>query len=412
MRMASQLHLKPDKEKPLLHRHPWIFSGAVAQADADCQDGGIVDVCAADGTVLARALYNSRSQIVGRVLTLADEPIDDAFFRRRLAAAVGLRASLGLRVADSAGAPTTAFRLVNAESDGLPGLIVDVYAGWLVVQVLTLGLAQRLPEIVAALCELVPAQGVFERSDADIRRKEGMEPQVGVLRGETPPDTVEVRENGLRFLVDVKRGQKTGFFLDQRENRRLAAQFMAGANSAGAAAPVEILNAFCYTGGFGVYAAAACPGARVLNLDASADALVMARRNFELNGLAGAGEYLDGDVFVELRKFRDRARQFDAIILDPPKFAQSQGQLDGACRGYKDLNILAIKLLRPGGLLFTFSCSGLMTPDLFQKVLAGAATDARRDVQILARLGPGPDHPVALAFPEGEYLKGLVLRCV
>lgn len=418
--MPPRLFLKKGKEKPLLSRHPWVFSGAVERRE-ECPDGDTVDICATDGAFLARGYLNTKSQIIARAWTWDAEPVDTEFLARRLEAAIRLRLALGLRFAPDLAAVTTAFRLVNAESDLLPGLVVDVYGEFVVLQALTLGIARRLPEIVALLADRLKPRGIYQRSDVEVRAKEGLALETGVLYGDAPPETVLVHEHGLFFKVDVRGGQKTGFFLDQRENRRKFADSLAGfAQGENGGKLPEILNAFSYTGGFGVYAARACPGATIVNLDASEDALRLARQNFDLNASSalpnieklGTPEFLTGNAFEVLRKFRDQARQFEAIVLDPPKLAQAQAQVPGACRGYKDLNLLAIKLLRPGGLLFTFSCSGLVTPELFQKVVAGAAADARRDVQILARLGSGPDHPVLASFPEGEYLKGLALRCV
>jgi len=418
--MPPRIFLRKGKEKPFLNRHPWVFSGAVERRE-ECTDGETVDICAGDGAFLARGYFNSKSQIIARAWTWDAEPVDAAFLDRRLTAALDLRLALGLRFAPGPAALTTAFRLVNAESDLLPGLIADVYGEFIVIQVLTLGMARRLPEIVAWLADRLKPLGIYQRSDVDMRDREGLASETGVLAGAEPPATVLVREHGLLFKVNVRGGQKTGFFLDQRENRQKFADFLLGfAREENGREKPEILNAFAYTGGFGVYAARACPGATIVNLDASEEALALARENFNLNASSspsdieklGPAEFFTGNAFEVLRKFRDQARQFDAIVLDPPKLAQAQAQVPGACRGYKDLNLLAIKLLRPGGLLFTFSCSGLVTPELFQKVVAGAAADTRRDVQILARLGAGPDHPVLASFPEGEYLKGLVVRCV
>jgi len=308
---------------------------------------------------------------------------------------------------------TTAFRLVNSESDFLPGLIVDAYGPFLVVQAHTLGIVRRLGEIVEALVAELQPVGIFQRSEGELREREGLSPETGRLWGEEPPETVAFQESGLRFLADLRGGQKTGFFLDQRENRRrLAALVSSLATPAGTdAKAIEVLNAFAFTGAFGVCLAAANPRVRVLNLESSPEALALGRRNFALNGFADRAEDLPGNAFQLLRRFRDERRQFDVVILDPPKFAQAQGQVPGACRGYKDINLLAFKLLRPGGLLATFSCSGLVSPELFQKVVFSAALDAGSEPQLLARFAAGPDHPVLLGFPEGEYLKGLALRC-
>ena len=390
--------LKPGREKPVHNHHPWIFSGAIKEIDADAPNGEVVDVQSADGIWLARGYLNRRSQIQVRLLTWdQNEPIDAAFWRRRLQRALAGRASLA---ADPA---TDSYRLVYAESDGLPGLIVDRYGDWLVMQCLTLGIERVKPLLVELLTELCAPAGIVERSDVDVRNKEGLSPAAGLLTGVLPPDDlVEVRENGFRFLVDLPAGQKTGHYLDQRENRRRTAAYCAGA---------EVLNAFSYSGTFAVYALAA--GARyVTDVDTSLEALQLCERNLALNGFDpdAQAEGVAGDVFQVLRNWRASGRQFDVVILDPPKFAQSQGQIDRAARAYKDINMQAMHLLRPGGTLVTFSCSGLVSPDLFQKIVFGASVDAERDVQVVERLSQGGDHPLLLSFPEGEYLKGLICR--
>jgi 23S rRNA (cytosine1962-C5)-methyltransferase len=297
-----------------------------------------------------------------------------------------------------------AYRLVNAESDGLPGLIVDRYGPYLVCQFLAAGAERWKSEIVSALADLAgatigPLAGIYERSDVDVRAKEGLPLSAGPLWGEPPPEIVTIQEHGCCFQVQIAAGHKTGFYLDQRENRALLARYSAG---------TEVLNGFAYTGGFGVWALRG--GARhVTNVDTSGAALALAAANAALNGFEPAQtENVEGDVFQVLRRYRDAGRAFDLIVLDPPKFAETRSQVERAARGYKDINLLAFKLLRPGGVLFTYSCSGLVSPDLFQKIVAGAALDAGREAQIVRRLSQGPDHPVALSFPEGEYLKGLV----
>lgn len=396
--------LKPDREKPLLSGHPWIFSGAIDSSD-NARDGDNVEIFDSRKEWLGRGYYNSRSQITVRILTRQkEEALDESFFIRRLQQAHQLRLIACLDVSLSTG-DTTAFRLVNGEADGLPGLIVDVYDRILVTQFLTLGMTRCRPIITAALDKMFHPRAIFDRSDSDVLSKEGLEPHSGLLCGEIPDGPATIREAGLQFLVDFTAGQKTGYYLDQRENRRSVARLVAGMPGTPA-----LLNAFAYTGGFGVHSAAAHPYATILHLDESSTALDLARRNHELNGTAERAEFQEGNAFHVLRTFRDQRRSFDVIILDPPKFAASQGRVAGACRGYKDLNLLAMKLLNPGGLLATFSCSGLVTPELFRKVVFGAATDARRDVQIIAITGHAPDHPVLLSFPEGEYLKGLILR--
>lgn len=391
--MLPRLILKPGKDKPILNRHPWIFSGAIVRVDG-ATDGDTIDICDSNERFLARGYYNSRSQIAARIWTWNDEPIDRVFLRTRLERAAAARDARTL------GAGTNAWRVVNAESDLLPGLIVDRYADFVVAQFLTLGVEKRKAEIVDLLAELFGPRGIYDRGDVDVREKEGLTSAVGVLHGDEPPDRIEICENNYRFLVDVKRGHKTGFYLDQRENRQRTSELLSSAQ--------ETLNVFSYTGAFAVYACAANPNARVTNLDASPNALTLARENMQLNGCADRGEFVEGDAFQVLRKYRDQARTFDAIILDPPKFVQSQSQLEGGLRGYKDINLLAFKLLKPGGTLVTFSCSGQVGAELFQKVVFGAAIDARRDAQIIAHLSQASDHPILLSFPESEYLKGLV----
>lgn len=391
----AALILKAGRERSLAQRHPWVFSGAIAAQSGTFALGDVVRILAADGKFLAYAYVNPNSQIAARVLTFDDIPVEEAFFRAALQRAFDLRARLP-ELAD-----TDACRLVAAEADGLPGLIVDRYGDVLVMQVLTAGMERLREDLARWLLEMTGARALVERSDVDVRKKEGLPERVAVLHGDVGDGMVCIREHGRAFWVDVLRGHKTGFYLDQRESRR---------HVASRAADAEVLNVFSYTGGFGVYAATA--GARrVLHLDASADALALAQRNMRENGVNADDTTLQGDAFVLLRKFRDEGRRFDVVVLDPPKFVHSKGQLDRACRGYKDINWLGFQLLRPGGTLYTFSCSGLLSTDLFQKVVFGAALDAGVSARVVARLGQAADHPFALAFPEGEYLKGLA-ACV
>ncbi|MCA9965864.1 MAG: class I SAM-dependent rRNA methyltransferase [Anaerolineales bacterium] len=394
----KQLILKKGREKPVVQRHPWLFSGGIARVVGEPEAGDVVEVVGENGRFLATAYYNPHSQIRARVLSWREgEAIDAAFWNGRLQRALAARAALQLEP------QTTAYRLVNAEADGLPGLVVDKYGDFLVMQCLTLGIDQRKTEIAALLAELVQPVGIVERSDVDVRRKEGLAETIGVLWGSMPPETVEIRENGLRFGVQLLAGHKTGFYLDQRENRTAVCHPTHVHNQ-------TILNLFAYTGAFAVYAAA--NGAkRIVNVDSSIPALEQAERNLVLNGFERPqDEYLAGDAFEILRYYRDEGAQFDMVIVDPPKFAHSQRDVERACRGYKDLNWLALRLLRPGGLLATFSCSGLISTDLFQKVLFGAALDAGREVQILRPLAQGADHPILLSFPESAYLKGFLCR--
>jgi 23S rRNA (cytosine1962-C5)-methyltransferase len=398
--VSATIRLKRGRERPVENRHPWVFSGAIAQVTGEPAPGDLVAVLGHQGDWLATAYYNPHSQIRARILSWdVGEAIDEPWWRRRLQAALDRRAKLQLEPA------TTAFRLVNAEADQLPGLVVDRYGDFLVLQALTAGIERHKELLAALLVDLTGAVGIVERSDVDVREKEGLPATSGPLHGAQPPDRVEVRENHLRFLVDLLHGHKTGLYLDQRDNRALVGQprFVAGK---------EVLNVFAYTGGFAL-AAAAAGAAAITNVDSSIPALEQAERNMALNGFERPqDEYIAADAFELLRHYRDGQQQFDAIILDPPKFAYSRRDVQPACRAYKDLNWLAFRLLRPGGVLATFSCSGLVDADLFQKVVFGAVIDAGRDAQILFHLAQAPDHPVLLTFPESSYLKGLLLRVI
>jgi 23S rRNA (cytosine1962-C5)-methyltransferase len=398
------VRLKSGREKPVRQGHPWIFSGAIDQlppaAPAGTPDGALVDVTSAKGEWLARGYLNRRSQIQVRILSWdRSEAIDDAFWQRRIARAVAARAPFA--------AESNAVRLINGESDGLPGLIVDQVGDWLVLQAGTLAIDQRKAQLAALLLAATGARGLLERSELALRRQEGLGEAVGLLAGEAPPNRIEVHEFGQRFWVDIARGQKTGFYNDQRTNRSRVAAWSAGR---------RVLNAFSYTGAFAVHALAA-GATHVTNIDSSIEALEMAEANLALNGfdVEAHSEQIAGDVFEVLRDWSadPAGPRFDLIILDPPKFAHTQPQLERALRGYKDINLHALRLLNPGGLLATFSCSGLVSADLFQKVVFGAAVDAlgpAHTVQILEWLHQAADHPVAITFPEGEYLKGLLCR--
>jgi 23S rRNA (cytosine1962-C5)-methyltransferase len=396
--------LHAGREKSLLRRHPWIFSGAVECVNGAPVNGDTLPVRSAQGEFLAWAAYNSSSQITARVWSwLEAEKIDVGFFRRQISAALeARRALLPLPQAGEGRGEgmNNGARLIHAESDGLPGLIVDQYGDVLVMQLGSAGAERWRDTCADILQELCDPVCIYERSDSDSRTLEGLELCNGVLRG-TLPDNVEVVENGLRFKVDVAAGQKTGFYLDQRDNRALTETL---------ARNKDVLNCFCYTGGFSLYALRG--GAKsVLSIDASGDALRIAEENLARNGLdAAKAEWQEADVFLALRKLRDQGRSFDLIILDPPKFAPTAAFAEKAARGYKDINLLGFKLLRPGGILATYSCSGGISEDLFQKIIAGAALDAGVNAQIVHYLHASADHPVLLSFPEGAYLKGLVLR--
>lgn len=385
--------LKPGREKSLLRHHPWIFSGAIYQADGDIPSGSTVDVLSFKKEFLARASYSPNSQIRARAWTFEDESVDKEFFRKRI------RSAIHAREASHLTPETDSYRLIYAESDGIPGLIVDRYGDVLVLQSLTAGSEFWKGTIADILLEETGLSTICERSDADVRELEGLEPKVGILRGSVLHELLIITENNLKFNVNPQSGHKTGFYLDQRKNRLRVREL---------AKDKDVLDGFCYTGGFTVNALAG--GAKsVLSVDSSADALALCKENIALNNLpATRHASLEGDVFHLLRKFRDEARSFDMIILDPPKFAPTAAQAEKAARGYKDINLFAFKLLRPGGILVTFSCSGGVDAALFQKIIAGAVLDAGVDAQILEHLSQAPDHPIALNFPEAAYLKGLI----
>jgi 23S rRNA (cytosine1962-C5)-methyltransferase len=389
--------LNPGREKSLQRRHTWIFSGAVARVEGEPASGATVEVVSSKGEFLARAAYSPASQIRLRVWTFdPSQAVDEDFFRRQILRAMALRETL----LPARSFPLSAVRLVYAESDGLPGLIVDRYGATLVVQFLSAGAEYWRETIVKLLIELTGLTQVYERSDADVRELEGLPSRVGPLSG-APREKLILHEEGLQFHVDIARGHKTGFYLDQRLNRQ-SVRYLAR--------DLDVLDCFCYTGGFSLNALLG--GARsVLSVDSSADALALCRENVSLNSLpASQHTLLEGDVFHLLRRFRDENRSFDLIVLDPPKFAPTASLADKASRGYKDINLLAFKLLRPGGYLVTFSCSGGVDAALFQKIVASAALDAGVEAQILEHLEQAPDHPVSLQFPESAYLKGLVCR--
>lgn len=383
------IFLKSGRERPVLNGHPWVFSGAIERVEGDADEVALADVFDGKKNWLARGLYNPKSQIRVRVLTWQKENIDGDFFARRLSQAHAFRAR------HLTGA-TDAYRIVNSEGDFLPGLIIDRYGEFLVCQFFSAGMARFKGEIVDALNALDSIRGIFERSEGRVGDEEGLEPSVGVLSGEAPPELIAIRESCFQFLVDVRRGQKTGFFLDQRDSRNFLSAI---------ARDRAVLNCFSYTGAFSVYAFGG--GAReVVTLDSSKPALNLAEEQLRLNGLA-EGELLKGDAFAYLKEID---RSFDVIVLDPPSLAHKRSDLDAAAGGYKFLNLHALKHLSPGGILLTFSCSQHVTGDLFQKIVFGAAVDAGRKVTIVKRLGLPVDHPVSLHHPEGEYLKGLALR--
>lgn len=386
--------LKPGKEKALRNYHPWIFSGAIDRIEEGLGKGDLVDVFSSHGDFLATGYFNPETALSVRVLTFRRREIDRDFFAERLESAVRLRASFSLPSGS-----TDCYRLVHAEGDGLPGLIVDVYGRHVVLQVLTAGIERWKKTILEILEGLLHPQTILERSSADFRAREGLEASEGLLYGDASAERIEVRENGNRFLVDLCKGQKTGFFLDQRDNRRLIGSLCRGR---------AVLNCFSYSGGFSVYAGAG-GASRIVSVDSSAGALELARENMELNGLGEVHSAVEADCFEYLRRVEE---MFDFIILDPPAFCKSRAHVEVASRGYKDINYTALKKLRPGGFLYTASCSSHISSELFQKIVFAAAKDAGRDLKITARTSHAPDHPVSIFHPEGEYLKGLLCSAV
>ena len=385
--------LKIKRDRPTRLGHPWIFSGALESVSREPSRGETVLVTDAQGEPLGLGAYSPDSQIRVRLWTFdPKETVDAAFFERRLKAALAIREGMGALF------DTDALRLVNAEADDLPGVTIDRYGETLVGQFTTAGADLHKQIIAETLLALTGCASFYERSDVDGRGHEGLEPTTGLLAGVEPPAEIVIHEGGVRYGVDIRTGHKTGFYLDQRENRRLIAQLAKGR---------KVLNAFCYTGGFGV-AAQVAGAEHVTHIDLSAPALEQAKKNTALNGSTDATTFIQGNVFQELRTFRDKAQSFGLVILDPPKFAETRGQTMKALRGYKDINLLGLKLVEKGGLFATFSCSGAIDPVTFRKVITEAAHDAGRRVHILRELRQAPDHVEALTFPEGLYLKGLL----
>ncbi len=389
----KSIRLRPDKERALQRRHPWVFEGSIARGSAD--PGETVRVEDADGRFLAWGAYSGSSMIRVRAWSfLEPERIDRAFFERRIARSLALRGRLPVA--------SNAVRLVHGEADGLPGLIVDRYGDTLCAQFLSAGVERWKPALADALLAASGCTRLYERSDASVRTLEGLPPVSGWLRGEGSTE-LAIEEHGWKLTLDVEGGHKTGFYLDQRDNRALLGRWVQERGCQ------QVLNAYCYTGGFSI-AALAGGAAHVTSVDSSGPALERVQAHVALNGFdASRNECVDADVNAYLRSSLAAGRRFDAIVLDPPKFASSAAHAERAARAYKDINRLALMLLEPGGLLFTFSCSGGVSADLFHKIVAGAAMDAGVDGVIVSRLGAAPDHPQTLFFPEGEYLKGLLV---
>ncbi len=387
--------LLPRRARPFFGRHPWVYAGAIAAVEGDPADGAEVDLLSHAGNFVARGLYNSRSKIRLRLYSWSpDMPLDAAFFRDRLAAAIRLRRQLlGLD------GPGRACRLVFSEGDGLSGMTVDRYDCWLVLQFTSLGLAQRREMFVDLLRELLEPEGIYLRTERGIGKLEGLELQDGPLWGHLPAEPVTVEEAGLRFQVNLAEGQKTGFYLDQRDNRLAVAPLAVGR---------RVLDAFCYTGGFGLHAARA--GAReVIGVDVSEPALALARENARINGLDNIS-FVRSDVFDHLAALVAAGERFGVVILDPPKFARARHAVEEALRGYRRLQALALRLLEPDGILVTCCCSGLIRMEMLDDLLAQVAAEERRDVQLLQRRGQAPDHPVSAFCLESDYLKCLISR--
>ncbi|QIO27251.1 23S rRNA (cytosine(1962)-C(5))-methyltransferase RlmI [Serratia marcescens] len=394
--MTVRLFLAKGREKSLLRRHPWVFSGAVQRVEGKALSGETIDILDSQGKWLARGAYSPESQIRARVWTFQqDEEINIDFFIRRLQQAQSWRDWVAQRDG------LDGYRLIAGESDGLPGITIDRFQNFLVLQLLSAGAEYQRPALLSALQHCYPECSTYDRSDVAVRKKEGLPLAQGPVLGDLPPELLPITEHGMKLLVDIQQGHKTGFYLDQRDSRLAARNYSAGR---------RVLNCFSYTGAFAVSALmGGC--AQVISVDTSQAALDIAKQNVELNKLdLNKAEFVRDDVFQLLRNYRAQGEKFDLIIMDPPKFVENKNQLASACRGYKDINMLALQLLNPGGILLSFSCSGLMPTDLFQKILADAAVDAGRDVQFIEQFRQAADHPVIATYPEGLYLKGFACR--
>ena len=391
-----EVKIKKKREKSLLRRHPWVFTSAIESVIGTPKSGETVRIISNRGAFLGWGAYSPDSKIRIRVWSWVEkEPVTIQFFTTRLSQAISYRDNLHSKNISNA------IRLVNAESDGLPGLVVDRYGNTLVMQLLSAGAERWRELLIDLLIELTNVSSIYERSDSDIRKLEGLPKKAGTVYGNELDEFLEIEEGGIKYFIDLKNGHKTGFYLDQKLNRILLRRFAAGK---------DILDCFCYTGGFSLNALYGAANS-VVGIDSSGDSLSIAKENEKRNGYVfNTVKWLEGDVFEKLRNFRDINKNFDLIILDPPKFAHTPATVQRAARGYKDINLLAFKLLRDEGTLFTFSCSGGVNQNLFSKIVADAALDAGVETRVMNYLYQSPDHPVALNFPEGLYLKGLILK--
>ncbi|WP_261815291.1 class I SAM-dependent methyltransferase [Vibrio gallicus] len=393
--MSASITLAKGRDKSVRRRHPWIFSRGIDSVKGEPELGETVDVYANNGQWLAKAAYSPNSQIRARVWTFTKQNIDKAFFVSRIKSAILIREAF----IEQGG--LTGYRLIAAESDSMPGVTIDKYQDYLVCQFLSAGSEFHKQNIVDALIECFPECTVYERSDVAVRKKEGLQETTGVLHGNAPTEPIIIEENGIKIQVDILSGHKTGFYLDQRDSRLQSMKYVKGK---------QVLNCFSYTGGFGLYAQKG--GAeRVINIDVSQPALDIAKQNSEINGFAPKqAVFLNADVFKILREYRDQKTKFDVVIMDPPKMVSSKSNLTSGARGYKDLNMLAMQILKPGGTLLTYSCSGLMESNLFQKIIADAALDAGREVKFVESFTQAQDHIIDSAYPEGLYLKGFAAK--
>lgn len=394
---APTIVLKPRKALPFFSRHPWVFEGAIAHGEGEAAPGQMVRVVSHERKFIAWGLWNPTSRICVRLYSWDEgQPLDEAFWRRQIQGAVAMR-----REVYAGGDPERACRVIFSEADGLSGMTVDRYGDWLLVQWTSLALAQREEMLLRILNEELKPRGIWRRTEKGMAEAEGLEIRDGLAMGEEPPRPIVITENELQFAVDVVEGQKTGFYYDQRDNRRAAAGYVRGG---------RVLDTFCYSGGFGLAALKHGGAKEVVAVDTSAAALELARRNAELNGLGDRMRFVHEDVYKQLEVLRDAGEQFDLVILDPPKMTRTRGALERAMRGYHSLNKLGLSVLRPGGILVTCSCSGLVDRTMFEEMLARVALDTNRRIQVLEARGPAADHPLALHCPENAYLKCYICR--